>query len=133
MNRLKPTLLNREAAEAAKAKWNEKSQSTASCITSEEQVHKSAGMFMRRKGKILRRKRQLFGPDATNAESTRVPQSKLVVRNSMQAPDPSFTARGKKLGRGLFMPRNVGGWTEDLVLQGPDVLHLSNATIKASP
>ena len=56
----------------------------------------------------------------------------LVVRRSVQNPAPYFVSKGKELGLGLFMPRGIGGKTEDLVVSGPHVHHIPDQFITAS-
>ena len=56
--------------------------------------------------------RSLFKPEERATVDNLVPQKELIVRKSVQKPDPFFIGQGKSLGKGLFMSRLRGGWTK---------------------
>ena len=54
-----------------------------------------------------------------------VPVSDLIVMDSRQEPNPLFLESGKKLGKGLFMTGLCSGPVEDIVFEGPRVVHIA--------
>ena len=52
-----------------------------------------------------------------------VPVEELVVMDSRLKPNPLFISSGKKLGKGLLMSGRRSGLLEDIIFEGPNVVH----------
>ena len=94
-----------------------KSPDVVTCATrTTTPSHMTPNSFEPRRAPPKRRLEYTLGRQVTGDE--------LQVRRSKLEPDVIFTEQGKKLGWGLFMPDDRGGWTEDLVVDGAHVRHV---------